>query len=258
MKEKIYTIPVNEAFKEDCECPLCTLEKKLENEYVDYTLGPSLMESDSRLDTNEKGFCKRHFELLYNSEENKLGLGLIINTHINHQYEMLNRLFNKGVPTIEKDSQIPFLKNIFLKFKNNQTDGGKTINEIIETLVSLENKCAICSKLEYTMDRYIDVILYLWFKEDEFRTNFNNKKGFCLEHFRLLLERSRKYLNPKKTAIFANNLIKIQLENLQRINDEVGWFTKKFDYRYKDAPWGNSKDALPRSIQKIAGYCNLK
>ena len=30
MKEKIYTIPVTDAFREDCECPLCTLEKKLE------------------------------------------------------------------------------------------------------------------------------------------------------------------------------------------------------------------------------------
>ena len=29
MKEKIYEIPVNEAFEQDCECPICILEKNL-------------------------------------------------------------------------------------------------------------------------------------------------------------------------------------------------------------------------------------
>ena len=32
MKEQIYTIPVNEVYDTDCECPLCELEKKLEKE----------------------------------------------------------------------------------------------------------------------------------------------------------------------------------------------------------------------------------
>ena len=40
MKEKIYTIPVTEAFGEDCECPLCLLESKLERIYR-ILLGPS-------------------------------------------------------------------------------------------------------------------------------------------------------------------------------------------------------------------------
>ena len=30
MKEKIYTIPINEAFDQDCQCPLCLIEKRLE------------------------------------------------------------------------------------------------------------------------------------------------------------------------------------------------------------------------------------
>ena len=27
MKEKLYTIPVNDAFREDCECPLCSISE---------------------------------------------------------------------------------------------------------------------------------------------------------------------------------------------------------------------------------------
>ena len=47
MKEKIYTIPVTEAFQQDCECPLCLMEEKLEEEALEYTLGASMMEPDS-------------------------------------------------------------------------------------------------------------------------------------------------------------------------------------------------------------------
>ena len=60
MKEKIYTIPVNEAFDENGECPFCTLLKKTEDEVLNYVLGPSYMEEDVREETNKVGFCKHH------------------------------------------------------------------------------------------------------------------------------------------------------------------------------------------------------
>ena len=87
---------------------------------------------------------------------------------------------------------------------------------------------------------------------------FNQKKGFCLKHLKQLLLNTKKYLGPKDTAIFVNNLMSIQIHNMERIQQEVNWFTKKFDYRFNDEPWGNSKDALIRSIQKFVGQCNFK
>ena len=36
----------------------------------------------------------------------------------------------------------------------------------------------------------------------------------------------------------------------QQVTDDLEWFTDKFDYRNENAPWKNSKDALPRSIIK--------
>lgn len=258
MKEKIYTIPVTDAFREESECPLCILEKKLEDEYVNYFLGPSLMEPDSRIETNNKGFCRRHFELLYNKQENRLGLGLIIDTHLREQNSKMKKTYDSKINAIKKDSEISLLKNISNKISSKQTETEKLVDEVLQELTNLENKCAICSKLDYTMDRYIDVILYLWFKEEDFRNLFNNKKGFCLKHLKLLLEGTKKYLNSKEMAIFIQNLLDLQLKNMERIQQEVNWFTKKFDYRYNDAPWGNSRDAVPRSIQKIVGFCDLK
>lgn len=266
MKEQIYTIPVTDAFREDCECPVCVLEKKLEEQYIEYFLGPSLMEPDCRVETNDKGFCKKHFEQLYNRQENRLGLGLIVDTHLQHHNKRFKKLFGKDFSmdsgektnSTRKESTASFVKNLSLKLKAKKTNDDKFVETIIEQLKNLENQCMICSKMDYTMGRYLDVIFYLWSKEKEFRNLFNSKKGFCLVHFRQLLEGSIKYLGNNDRPIFIENLLKMQLKNMERIQHEVNWFTEKFDYRNKDAPWGNSKDALPRSIQKISGYCDLR
>lgn len=258
MKEKIYTIPVTEAFSVECECPLCVLHKKLEDENIDYILGPSLMEPDGRIETNEKGFCQRHFEKLYNRQENRLGLGLIIDTHMQEQNKNIQKAYDEAKILLSKDSNLSAMQNFTQRFtssKKNEKDG---IDMLIDALDTLEHKCAICDKLERTMDRYIDVILYLYFEEQDFARIFESKKGFCLMHFKELLVGAKKHLSPKQAAIFTEMLTKIELENFDRIQKEVNWFTKKFDYRYNDAPWGNSKDSLPRSIEKLVGYCEFK
>ena len=77
-------------------------------------------------------------------------------------------------------------------------------------------------------------------------------------HFKELLVEAKKHLSPKQAAIFTEILTKIELENFDRILKKVNWFTKKFDYRYNECPWGNSKDSLPRSIEKLVGYCEFK
>lgn len=258
MKEKIYTIPVTDAFAVDCECPLCVLEKKLEDENIDYALGPSLMEPDKRQETNELGFCKAHFEAMYNKQVNRLGLALIIDTFLQEKNSRLKKIFESKVSLLDKDASAGMVKNISSKLSSKQTDTDKLVQELVTELDKIEKSCAICNKLEKTIDRYIDVILYLYFKEPEFREKFHSKKGFCLKHLTQLLRSTGKYLNNSEAAVFTKNLMELQLPHLERIEKEVDWFTKKFDYRFSDAPWENSKDAVIRSIQKIRGNASLK
>ena len=71
MNQHIDTIPVWDAYKTDCECPLCVLAKKNEEEYVDNFLGASVMEPDRRVEVNEKGFCRRHFEMMFDASSTK-------------------------------------------------------------------------------------------------------------------------------------------------------------------------------------------
>lgn len=59
MKEQLYTIPLNDAFAADDECPFCFIEQNLEQDLLDFTLGSgsSYMESDIRDLTDKEGFA---------------------------------------------------------------------------------------------------------------------------------------------------------------------------------------------------------
>ncbi|MGI6667911.1 MAG: DUF6062 family protein [Acetivibrionales bacterium] len=200
MKEKIYTIPVTEAFAQDSECPLCLLESRLEDEYTSYYLGPAIMEPDCRKETNKKGFCRRHFELMYNKRENRLGLGLVTGTHMRELIEKIKEIskpFAKealGPEIPDTAGKLSLKSRLFRK----NFDGTDAANTIVRLLAEIEESCAVCSRMEYTMDRYLDVIMYLWSKEEKFRTAFEEKKGFCLVHLKQMVIAAGKYLSRQR------------------------------------------------------------
>ena len=102
------------------------------------------------------------------------------------------------------------------------------------------------------MKGYIETFFYLWKREEDFRTKVKNSKGFCLEHFSMLITEARKRMNNTDFQEFAQVVVSIQKQNLSRIDEELDWFIQKFDYRFKNEPWKNSKDSLERAILKIS------
>ncbi|MBR4818480.1 MAG: hypothetical protein IKZ74_00285, partial [Clostridiales bacterium] len=60
-------------------------------------------------------------------------------------------------------------------------------------------------------------------------------------------------LNQNQAAEFVAALAKTHNEGLDELIKDVEWFTLKFDYRNKEKPWGNSKDAVPRAIAMLGG-----
>ena len=88
MKQHIDTAPVWESYRQDCECPLCLLQAKVETSTVEYFLGESVMEPSQRIEVNKKGFCAGHFKKMYDAG-NRLGLALITHTYMK---ETLTRL----------------------------------------------------------------------------------------------------------------------------------------------------------------------
>ena len=95
MPEILYEIPVNDIFDRPCECPVCAMKKKLDDDEVAFAMGPSYMEDDIRLTTDKIGFCAHHMQMMYDFE-NRLGLGLILNTHMQNIIKNVETLQKKN------------------------------------------------------------------------------------------------------------------------------------------------------------------
>lgn len=238
MAEKLYTIPVNDAFDLEKECPICAMYTKLENDAIDFMMGPSYMEDDIRMETDAIGYCKPHMKMLF-SQENKLGLALILKTHLDRQKKEALGFSKK---TIKPQSLLKKAEK----------------SELSKWCEEKKNACYICNRIAITFPHYLDTTIRLYKKDAEFREKYKNCKGFCQEHLGLLIDEAQKVLKGEELSEFYEVTLRLYTENLQRLSDDLDWFTDKFDYRFKDAPWKNSKDAIERAVVKTNGILELK
>lgn len=233
MKEKLYTIPVKEAFEADCECPVCTMYKKLEENAIEFTMGPSYMEDDIRETTSQLGFCEKHLGLLFQNQ-NRLGLALILKSHM-----------DKLIGDVEKHTKSGVKYSSPTLFKKKME-----LPKVVDYLDHVQSTCFVCNKVDGTVQRYIATIFHLYHTEEAFRSKFVNIKGFCTSHYNKLFSEAPKHLSGEELNQFLTQLNRLYLDNMKRVRDDLEWFINKFDYRYADEPWKNAKDALPRAMQK--------
>jgi len=114
----------------------------------------------------------------------------------------------------------------------------------------------VCDKINHTMERYADVLLYMWANDEKFKEKFNKSKGVCLKHMKLLVDTVPKSLKDSQAAQFLACLFEKQETELSRIQQDIHKFTLKFDYRNKDMEWGTAQDAPIRTIDKISAFIN--
>ncbi|MFA5561393.1 MAG: DUF6062 family protein [Eubacteriales bacterium] len=224
--EKIYTIPINEAFEHSLRhpewvCPLCTLYKTLQTRELDLILGASMMESDVRLQTNESGFCAAHYQQMF-ARKNRLSLALMLESH-------LQTVSDRVTPP--------------------KTSVKSSVASSLPYLQRLENSCYICGRIESVLEKMTATIVYLWESDSSFRQKFETQKGFCLPHYRRLLDYAKARLSKKTFAAFHESIGAIMRASLDKLVGDVSWFCKKFDYRYDDQPWYDAKDAVERAIR---------
>lgn len=242
MKEQLYTIPLMDALKANDECPFCFIERSLEQHAINFVLGSgaSYMEDDVRAETDRLGFCRTHYKKLYDYG-NRLGCGLILSTHIKQKNKELSEKLQSYQPT-----KISILN----RFKKSAITDQNPISQWIK---EQEHTCYICNHSYDTYIRYLDTFFELYKKEPEFVELFKNSKGFCLIHFCDLIAKAEQKLSEKDCNAFIDQLFPLMLENMQRVQKDMEWFCDKFDYRNKNADWRNSKDAIQRTMQKMAG-----
>ncbi|OQB15574.1 MAG: hypothetical protein BWY15_00286 [Firmicutes bacterium ADurb.Bin193] len=234
MKKKIYTIPINEAFDEKCGCPFCLLEKRLEDDAVEYTLGAAMMEPDFRIKTNERGFCKRHFSVLQ-AQNNALALALIMKSQSETQIEKINKASNTQKTGLFK--------------KPSAKAAAKSCADMISCFVS---SCAICDRVNNTMGHFFENTVYLWKSEKDFKAKFG-EAVFCLPHFAKLLKYAAKGLGEKDLSGFYKKLLSMQNSILNKCDKDILNFTKLFDHRSEKNPSPETRAALKQIIKIYSG-----
>ena len=246
-QQHIDTIPIWDAYKSGCECPLCRVRLKNDAMYVDNFLGASVMEPSTRVEVNKKGFCPRHFSAMFDSG-NRLGLALMCHTYLKETMAAMKTDADRAAAEAKGEAA----KGLFSRMGGKKSAG---IQEAASAAKDMAGRCIICERLENTMDRYVYTLIYMWKKEADFRKAFAESKGLCLPHYAQVLGRAQEQLSGKELAEFVETLTRIEQENLSRIEQEIEWFTLKFDYRNQGKPWGNSQDAVERTINKLRGAC---
>lgn len=227
--EQIYTIPINEAFdlcreKPECGCPLCVLYKRLQEHELDLILGASMMEPSIRMQTNEEGFCLTHYNMML-GRRRMLGIGLMLESHLD---EVMKKLDG---PILIGDKR----------------------KAALNALGKLEGDCYVCRRVENNFASVIANVCYLHETDYDFRKKFDEQPWFCMPHYRAMLDYASKKMNKRNYGELYSAAYKIQSEYIKALRGDVSWFCKKFDYRYNDEPWYNSKDAIQRTVRFLDG-----
>ncbi len=238
MQYHLDTIPVWEAMEKQCTCPLCLLHQKCEEMEVERSLGGSVMEPDARIEVNERGLCSKHHGMLF-VLQNRLGHALLTDSH---SKELL-----KKVESIKQKANNPVKGGLFAK--------SSPALDVAKALENLTNTCVICEAVEDHLGRYLYTFLYMWKKETAFREKWEASKGVCIPHATMLAVAANQHLSGKQQQDFLVSLLAHLQQTLSENEKDLEWFTLKFDYRNHDKPWGNSKNALERSINHLRGQC---
>ena len=238
MKVQIDTIPVVEAYEAGGECPFCHLQRQTEQKAIRYTVGPgaSYMEPDVRAETDRHGFCATHFKKLFDYG-NSLGNALIMQTYLIGLRKELEQQLN--------DFEMPGKKPFF---------GHRDSPEppIVHWLREKEESCFLCNRIQYNMQRYYASYFHLINKDESFRKKVEQSNGFCLHHMADILLAADEYLGNSQQAWFYATVSNLQRKHFARVQEDLDWFIEKFDYRNASADWKNSKDAVSRTMQKLA------
>lgn len=116
-------------------CPICRMEKMLEEQYVKFITGDAMMEPNIRIETNKKGFCHRHFTQMFESGQ-KLPNALILESHLQ---EIIDNFMPK-------------------KLK------GKPDKKQLEGLKTELDSCYVCDRIQWDMRHFMATIFVEWAK----------------------------------------------------------------------------------------------
>lgn len=222
MREKIYEIPVNEAFEDSAACPFCRLKAQLTANEISRISGAAMMEPDVRAETNAEGFCAEHFAMLA-SEQKVLPLALLLESHLDEVV---------------------------------RTCAEGDIKEMLRAAEKQNASCYVCRRVQDYFEQMLAAFLALYRSGEEFRGRLAACEGFCLPHYEALL-RLALQLPRRERAAYLAQITAIEHRYLAGKREDISAFCKQFDYRAASLP-PVKPDAPERAILALVGGVKQK
>lgn len=196
LREKIYEIPVRDAFASSCACPFCRLQSVLEAQEIERISGAAMMEPDVRIETNAMGFCEKHFSALQ-KKQRVLPLALLLESHLD-------------------------------EVRKSCTEGeGKKAAKAAEKIAS---SCYVCHRVSGYMEQAFSSFAFLWRRDADFRDQVAKTEGFCLPHYARLLAISEE-IPRKERKDYEHTVMTVMHNYLTEKRSDISDFCKQFDYR---------------------------
>jgi hypothetical protein len=212
---------IKEKFKVDCECPLCEIQKVVEEQFLFEFLNDAVMEDNTRIKVGQQGFCAKHFDMLF-SRPNKLSVALQIGTRA----EVITPLLD-------------------------QIKSASKAKKLADKIDASYTSCVICGYIQDSMVKYYKTIAQMFEREKDFYKTLIASKGFCLHHYAELLRYSG-YAGFMKNE-YVSVISGVEKRNFERLKGELKKFCDKHDYRNANMPLGEAETALPRTREKFYG-----
>ena len=212
---------IKEKFNTSCECPLCEIQKVVEEQFLHEFLNDAVMEDNTRIKVGKLGFCAKHIDMLLD-RQNKLSVALQLGTRTEKLLSLMGNI--KSVRQAKKQA---------------------------DAIKKASTTCVLCDYVEESMVKYYKTIAQMFVKEKEFLGALVKSKGFCLHHYAELLKYSN-YAGFLSNE-YVNVISTIETRNIERLQSELKKFCDKHDYRNALEPLGNAETALPRMREKLYG-----
>ncbi len=234
MAEQLYTIPINEAFEQYDGCPMCRLRARLEQQSLNYIMGPAMMEPDVRIVTNQTGFCRKHFHDMMGMG-NRLSLALMLESHLQYLTE------NTPAPEEKKSGKPAKIR------KYSGADPG-------EAMLSRAESCFVCARVRDFEEKYVSNVIYIYRKDPAFPEKLRKQPVICLEHAAMLLTAGKKELSEEVYLALAGDILKLVRENLTELKQNITAFCRSFDHENAGKPLTDeARYAVDRAVAFLSG-----
>lgn len=235
MKYKLETIPVWDALEQQEEpCLLCFLSSETEKRKISFYLGNSVMNPETRVQVNSKGFCPDHYAMLAEAGKPH-AVSLMAHTRFQETVKQLNG----ALADLEK--------------VRSPRETKKTARRIASVMAERDEGCLICESIGRSLDRYIYTYIYLWHSDEAFNKAATASRGICLHHFPKVLHMAPEVLSRKDIQPFCSAISISMKQWLNTTIEDVAWQTQRYKAEHAGKDWRGCEDAHRRTVYREIG-----